>query len=153
MTNTVKKFIEDNIDLIDDNRWQDLFSILYRNHNTFSAVEERELIDAFIDADVGDREELQWISIEQEILARIEFELNDKWDTARTWSRFWWIYDCIQTFGIPGEVIAQHLIDNKERLGLKMTPLESKYGWYATADWDLGWFDKEKFAKEYLGDR
>lgn len=144
---TLGKFIEDHIDLIDDEKWTELFKA------AFDKLEETKVPDIVSMLKViGISEDtLYWGSIEGEILSKIQFELDHNYfnqDRANSWSRVRWMLYGIYTYNYSHDQIVQHLIDNKDRLNLKMTPLDSEYSYDGSDEYDLGWFKPQYYNPE-----
>ena len=71
-------------------------------------------------------------------------------DPANCWSRLQWQVSGIGDFGLKYAQIVEYLDRNKDELGIKMIPLPLPYGWEGNDDYDLGWFNREEFDKQYL---
>lgn len=72
-------------------------------------------------------------------------------DRSGSWSRLHYLLEETNLIGFTYDEITNHLKqpDIQKKLNITLTPLEDGYGWYGSGDYDLGWFKKNIFRKEY----
>ena len=140
-------FIDDNIEDIDAGNWagvfQDAWEMMAQENIT-------KLLSMLFDAGM-DKEEITWGIIEGYILYRVAYELDNTAfsDMAESWSRLnWMIYSMPAYYGKSHEEIKQHILDNAKELNLNIKPLDDKYSWDGSKEYDLGWFKPEYFEED-----
>lgn len=88
-------------------------------------------------------------AFEQLFLEKMEVfkkDFDPRFDDSGT-ARACYILDAISSLGFKHEELIQFLIDNKERLNIKMEPLERAYWWATEQDYNVGWFNKRLYRK------
>ena len=146
----LKQFILNNQDLIND----------FDEHATLVQNAVEELIDSDITTlheilkiiDVN-LDEYRWNFFDFILLNYIDsFKSQPKEDDpSNSWSRLNYILYGIGNHGFKEKEIIEHLSDpvNANRLNIKLSPLEPEYSWTGPGDYDLGWFDKNKYRELY----
>ena len=148
MNDNIKAFIEQNIDLIENNELETLFLIAVQvfNHSLLC-----DLIDVF--EHVG----IETESIRHELLAKavtdyVTDNLNAPAfarDDSTGWARLDYMLDGLELFGFAWPDAKEWILDNQERVGLQLTKLEPQYGWQGVGDYAFQWFNKKKFENAY----
>lgn len=143
---SLKDFIDDNIEDIDNGNWTDVFQDAWEmmNHDNVT------LLLGML-SDVGmDKEEITWGIIEGYVLYRVAFELNQPWgDLANSWSRLNWMISAMPSYyGKNRGEIRDHIIKNAAKLNLNIKPLDLEYSWDGGPEYDLGWFKPEYYEEQ-----
>lgn len=147
MNTRIISFIDENLEDIDNENWTDLFQTAWEE---LDKVKVNELITVLLDIDI-DYEILIWASIEGQFLNRIAFELDNSAfsDMAESWSRLNWMLNAMETFyHKTWSQVKQHILDNAEKLNLTIKPLDLRYSWDGSPEFDLGWFKPEYFEDQ-----
>ena len=143
----VQKFIENNIDLIDEESWLTLFYAAYRELNSRD-VETLTLILLDIGADT---KEARLQVLADNIVGELNSfnALND--DPSNSWARLQYVLGATGRLGLTYQDIVNYLYKHEKLLNLNIHKItEPEYCWEMVPDYDLvGNFDREKFAKLY----
>lgn len=144
MTQTVKNFINKHEELIDDSSWLDLFYSAWKQFND-------EIVNDILEIlyEVESRDTLQLSAICAYIKWRKEYELNSPFgDKASSWSRLNWMLMAAPTFDQSNDDVKESVFENKDWIGVTLEPLDTKYSWDGSQDYDLGFFDKRYYKEE-----
>ena len=140
-------FIDDNIEDIDDGKWSAVFQDAWEMMSKENVTNLLSMLH-----DIGiDAEEITWGIIEGYVLYRVAYELDNSAfsDMAESWSRLNWMISAIpEYYGKHHEEIKQHILDNAKELNLNIKPLDDKYSWDGSKEYDLGWFKPEYFEEQ-----
>ena len=146
MTQVIKNFINRHDEQIDDSAWLDLF---YSAWGQFSSDLVNDIIDIL--SEVEDKDTLQLDAICAYFKWRKEYELNSPFnvgDKSSSWSRLNWLLDACPYFDQNYEDVKQAIFDNKDWIGVTLTPLEDEYSWNGSKEYDLGFFDERYYKEE-----
>ena len=149
MKPVVKDFIEQNVDLIDDNNFVALFE---KADKQLSQDQCAELMDIFNDIGV-EATSICWKIFEQNVKTYIKDELNNPYNTSSNdWARLDYMLEGISSVGFSWQEAKEYVLTNQEKLGLKCRKLEPQYGWQGSGDYAFQWFNKKAFDKEFADD-
>ena len=116
----------------------------------------KDLINLFIILeDIGvDLTDYRWEIFDNTFMKELNYlKLSNKLtDPSDSWSRLQYMLGDVGYQGFTYKEIVDHLKKVKDILGIKMEPLEPEYGWEGPGDYNLGWFNREKFREEYPED-
>lgn len=144
---SLKDFIDDNIEDIDDGKWAEVFQDAWEMMNQENVT---KLLSMLFDIGI-DKDEITWGIIDGYILYRVAFELDNTAfsDRAESWSRLNWMISAIPAYyGKTHEEIKQHIIKNATKLNLNIKPLDIEYSWDGSQEYDLGWFKPEYYEEQ-----
>ena len=153
MNEHVKEFIEKYIQLIEDERWGELWAAAfieldkYLNPNRSLPLQLFDILEQIVD----DPTQLKWGYIEQQLKDRIHFELNDPSNMfgSNVWSTFEWMYEALDTFDIDFKEFEDHLLKNKNRLNLNIKYFDLRpEGFEDVYGYELGYLKLDKFKAE-----
>ena len=137
-------FIDDNIEDIDAGNWAGVFQDAWE---MMSQENITKLLSMLYDAGM-DKEEITWGILEGYVLYRVAYELDNSafGDMAESWSRLNWMISSMPAYyGKSHDEIKQHILDNAKELNLNIKPLDDKYSWDGSKEYDLGWFKPEYY--------
>lgn len=101
-------------------------------------------------------ESIRWNVFEQQVKGYVDYWLYQTpsymKNKSESWSRLDYMIEDISNLGFGEPDAKAYVIKNGKRLGLNLLALEPQYGWYGSGDYDLGWFNKREFEKEYPDD-
>lgn len=146
MLQRVKEFVEQNIHLIESNNLEELFfeaDYLYND-------ELIELVNIL--EDVGfDTEPARWKNFNRYFVNLIRSYRTTKHfsDEANSWSRLDYLLEEVPLMGFSIKEVKNYVLDHKDSLGVKCTPLPPEYGWFGSGDYDLGWLNKPEYRRLY----
>lgn len=143
----VEQFIENNIDLIDEESWLTLFYAAYRELKNRD-VEELALI--LLDIGVDTKEARLQVLADNIVGELNSFNaLND--DPSNSWARLQYVLGATGRLGLTYQDIVDYLYKHEKLLNLNIHKItEPDYCWEMVPDYDLlGKFNKEKFDKLY----
>lgn len=146
MYDNVKKFIENNIELINDNNIEGIFNIAAEDLTTH---EISQLVGILEDIDI-DTEAVRWEVFDALVVEYINDHLNNKYDRSNSWARVEYMLDEISNLGFGWNEAKEHVINNENKYHTTIRELEPEYGWYGSGDYAFEWFNKDAFRKEYL---
>ena len=132
---------------------QDLldFIITLYDENSIGIVPREEMLEEILPTIISEEmiTSLLWKRLELYILRELEYWKNNVWRNASgDWARLQQVLSGLK-YDFQYEDIVNHLMGNKDRLGLKMIPLEPAYARENRVDYDLlGVFDKQKYERE-----
>ena len=148
LTAEMKQLIRDRAYLLDEGNNKAFFEFVIVE---FPTERELKVVVDFLD-ECG----VDTVTPRCEILAEKLIE-NLEWykkqpvmeDPSNGWSRLQWQLVAIGQFCLKYAQIVEYLDAHKAELGIKMIPLELPYGWEGSDDYNLGWFDCDKFDQMY----
>ena len=147
-----KEFIKKYKNLL-TNDSQDLldFIIILYDENSIGIIPREEMLEEILPTIIPEEiiTSLLWKRLELYILRELEYWKNNVWRNASgDWARLQQVLSGLK-YDFQYEDIVNHLMKNKDRLGLKMIPLEPAYARENRVDYDLlGVFDKQKYERE-----
>lgn len=144
----VKKFIENNIDLINNTQIYDVFKLACED---LSTNEIHELSEVLSTIDI-ETETIRWRVFEDIVKEYIKDNLNAPnfaKDKSNSWARLDYMMDGISNVGFGWVQAKQYVLEHAKQLGLHIRPLAAQYGWQGTGDYAFQWFDEDAFDKEY----
>lgn len=143
---TVKRFIKQNENIIREGNFTKLFYLAAKPSLSQGGI--AQLIKCITKIGV-DTITYRSEAFEQLFLEKMKVFKNNfdpRFDDSGT-ARACYILDSINTLGFKHEELIQFLIDNKERLNIKMEPLDRDYWWATEQDYNVGWFNKRLYRK------
>lgn len=148
MNDSIKTFIEQNIDLIENNELETLFYVAVQelNHSLLC-----ELIDALELVDI-ETESTRHQLLAKAVTNYVTDNLNAPAfarDDSTGWARLDYMLDGLELFGFAWPDAKEWILDNQKRVGLQLTELEPQYGWQGVGDYAFQWFNKKKFENAY----
>lgn len=146
MTEAVKKWIQENIKIVDDGDYTYFIEKAHKEMNYKDFVEFLMFLDTneFFDTTTPKLEAFANRLIDEINYYRTNTQTKYE-DPSNSWSRLQWCIGSIGQFNLKYVQIVDYLIQNKSKLGIKMIPLPIEYGWDGADDYDLGWFDKDTY--------
>lgn len=132
---------------------QDLYDFIVTLYDTptLGRIPREEMLNEILPKVVPSEiiSSLLWERLETFILQELDYWKTNNWrNSSGDWARLQQILEDIN-HDFPYKVVVDHLIRNKDRLGLKMIPLEPIYSREGGIDYDLlGVFDKQKYKRE-----
>ena len=149
MKPVVKDFIEQNVDLIDDNNFVALFE---KADNRLSQDQCSDLMDIFNNIGV-DATSICWNIFETNVKTYVGYELASPYRTSsNSWARLDYMLVGISTVGFTWQEAKHYVLTNQGKLGLDCRELEPQYGWQGVGDYAFQWFNEEEFDKEFADD-
>ena len=149
MKPVVKDFIEQNVDLIDDNNFVALFE---KADYRLSQDQCAELMDIFNDIGVN-ATSICWKIFEQNVKTYVNEELNNPYNTrSNAWARLDYMLEGISSVGFSWREAKDYVLTHQEKLGLKCRELKPQYGWQGSGDYAFQWFNEEAFDEEFADD-
>ena len=146
----VKEFLQRNLFLLDDIYGKEDF--IHRAYVELTGVSHRkQLFDEILPSADIDLSKERWEYFEYQLLKYIKESESSLWkNKSNDHLRLRQALFANLTFDdIPYNDIVNHLIENKDRLNLKMEPLEQIYSYDDMQDYDLlGKFDKLAYERE-----
>lgn len=149
MQPSVKKFIEEHIDEINDNQFEDVLStaaaVIFETHLMYELVVVLETV-------AGDLTETRWKIFDQLVKDYIDNNLNaPAWtkDKSNSWARVDYMLEEICDMGFGWPDAKDHVIHNGNKYGTVVRKLAPEYGWMGEGDYAFKWFDSVAFDKEY----
>ena len=146
MRSNVKKFIENHIDLINDNNIERLFELAAEDLTTPDLSQLSEILE---DIEI-DTEAVRWEVFDALVVEYIADKLHNKHDISNSWARVDYMLDDISNLGFGWNEAKEHVINNANKYHTTIRELEPEYGWYGSGDYAFEWFNKDAFRKEYL---
>ena len=147
MNTNVKTFIENNVDMIED----DLVEFFIQASYILRTYELSILSDMLQMAGI-DAQSAQHKLLETLVKNYIEDNLNAPSyakDNSNSWARIDYMLDNIGTIGLGWQEAKQYIIDHERDIGLRCRKLAPEYGWQGAGDYAFQWFDEKAFDKEY----
>ena len=149
MKPVVKDFIEQNVDLIDDENFVALFE---KADTRLSQDQCAELMDIFNDIGV-DATSICWNIFETNVKTYVGYESAAPYgDKSKSWARLDYMLDGISTVGFSWQEAKDYVLTHQDKLGLECRKLEPQYGWQGAGDYAFQWFDEKAFDEEYSYD-
>lgn len=148
MNSNVKSFIEENIDLINNNMFKDVF---YRAGRILTNREIRILSEIFNDINI-DTTSVRWEVVSDGVKQYITDNLNAPRfarDRSNSWARLDYMIEELYQVGFTEQQVKDFILQNESKLGLKLRKLSPEYGWLGDGDYAFQWFDETAFDKEY----
>lgn len=146
MKPVVKDFIEQNVDLIDDN---DFVALFEKADKRLSNDQIADLQEIFNEVDV-DATSICWNIFETNVKTYVGYELASPYNTSsNSWARLDYMLDGISTVGFSWQEAKEHVLNNQQKLGLECRKLEPQYGWEGAGDYAFQWFNEKEFDKEF----
>ena len=147
MTDQIKHFLEKHADLITEDLY-DLF-LTAADMSSGHYIYVSNLVDVFDTAGIDTKD-----AIHRAIKTKIAQYIRDNQqigvdDRSHSWSRLDYMCDELNDMGMGYQGFKQYILDHADEFGLKIKPLSAEYGWYGDSDYDLGWFNKQEYLKEY----
>jgi hypothetical protein len=146
-----KEFIESHKNLINQNKFYDLFKAAAKD-TTLVTHELNELAFVLEEAlGVTDLDSIRWQVFESEVKDYIDYYQNlpsYMRNKSNDWSRLDYMLDEISNIGFGAIDAKNYVIKNGKRMGLNILQLDPEYGWEGAGDYDLGWFDPVEFEEE-----
>lgn len=152
MNQKIKEFIYKRKYLLtsSDDR-ESLFNFICMAYQDLDSISRKELIDEILPSVISQHAitSLLWKRLEMCILDTLKHWKNTLWkNSSGDWARLQQVLEDVNHDFTYGEIV-DHLIENKNKLGLKMIPLEPAYAREDGTDYDLlGIFDKQRYKIE-----
>ena len=142
------EFIRKYRNKINDNDFEYVFSRAAEELVTHEINELATMLES-----IGiETEDIRWKVFEQQVKGYVDYYLNQTptymKNKSEDWSRVDYMIDEISDLGFGAPDAKAYVIKNGKRLGLNLLDLETKYGWYGSGDYYLGWFNKSEYDKE-----
>lgn len=149
MKPVVKDFIEQNVELLDNNNFVALFEKADKRLSNDQIAELREIFN-----EIGvDATSICWTIFEQNVKTYIDGELNYPFQTSsNSWARLDYMLDGISLAGFSWQGAKEYVLTYQEKLGLNCRELGPQYGWHGAGDYAFQWFDEKAFDKEFADD-
>ena len=153
MNEYVKKFIEEHIDIINSQDWDQLWYAAFIRLNEHLSLKRSLPLQLFdvLEQIVDDPITLKWSYIEQQLIYRIYHESTDPQNryTSNVWSTFEWMYEALDTFDIDFKEFEDHLLKNQNRLNLNIKYFDFRpAGFEDVYGYELGYLNPDKFRAE-----
>ena len=132
---------------------QDLYDFIVTLYdtNTLGRLPRKEMLKEILPKVVPPEiiSSLLWERLETAILQELDYWKTNNWrNSSGDWARLQQVLEDVN-HDFNYEEVVDHLIGNKDRLGLKMIPLEPIYSREGGIDYDLlGVFDRQKYERE-----
>lgn len=152
----LKKFIQDNISLIEEGDIASLYHNIALNDFNFEIISG--VTQILLNSGIATQEQitnyiLEAIAknisdeIERNLHTFKEIRLLD--DPSEGWSRLSQMLQTIETYNVGEDKIINYLLQNKKRLGFVMKELDPKYNYIGfVTDYDVaGYFDEKAYDK------
>lgn len=146
MLSVIRDFIVKHSDMIDDSEWYDLF---FDAWGQFSSDMVDEILEVLYE--VENKDVLQLAACCAYMKWRIDYEQTGPFhitDKAKSWSRLNWMLDAMPHFDQHRNDIINAITRNKDWLGITLKPLDLKYSWNGSPEYDLGWFNPKYYGEE-----
>lgn len=147
MNTNVKTFIENNVDMIED----DLVEFFIQASYILRTHELSILSDILQSAGI-DARSAQYKLLETLVKTYIEDNLNAPSyakDISNSWARIDYMLEETGTVGLSQQDAKQYIIDHESDMGVSCRKLSPEYGWYGSGDYAFQWFDEKAFDEEY----
>lgn len=139
-TYNLNDWLKDNADLVNYGTKKDIITKAFKD---IKYADFKQLLEKMLQVDIINDEDI--FDAYCSILAEYnkEFE-KDSRSTGE--ARLTWMIDYLGYWPtVTPKSITDYLIKNHQKYGLKMIPLPDMYAWADSDEYDLGWFDIEKF--------
>ena len=149
----VKQFIEEHIQFIENEQWDQVWAAAFTELNKHLSLKRSLPLQLFdvLEQIVDDPLPLKWGYIEQQLKDRIYHESINPQNkyTSNVWSTFDWMYEALDTFDIDFKEFEDHLLKNQNRLNLniKYYNLEPA-GFPDVKGYEFGYLNIDKFRAE-----
>ena len=146
MKPVVKDFIEQNVDLLDEN---DFVALFEKADSRLSNDQIADLQEIFNEIGV-DATSICWDIFETNVKTYVGYESTLSYNTrSNSWARLDYMLDGISTVGFSWQEAKDYVLTHQEKLGLECRELEPQYGWQGAGDYAFQWFDENEFDEEF----